>query len=954
MGFTMKSINQLFILVSIAMLSACGGGSDNEGGSDITPPTPPPPVVKKNVTAMDFRRSVTSPDVIGQPLTFNLSNYVTSTSGNKLSLSAIVPVGDLAACKVTSTDKQALAFLVTPNSSVSCDYRYTVTDGTEQTSGLASILFTSQSAKLMASEQGLELPDGGVLSDLSKSVAVGNTLSFNLQDELAPEFAPMTRPKFEASTVVVGSGTAHITEEGDFSYQGVEVGLTSVTYSVTDDNKLIFTGVINIDVSGDLNSAPITKDGSINRIVQIGDSLTLDILNFPGVGSLVTDKEGDKVQLVGVQVYGANVSLVNPMDVNNTQFTFSATKKAMFEVKYTVYDHEVDGVSTGVITIETGFVREGILEFSFNGFIKLFGDGALGAVGRNTLIKPFKNTLIPYMENNGLYATALKNIGFGNYRIDMSSEGGGEDKIILFSPENALQHTEVLIELPATSHVYYGLTYADRIQGFGGIVYEVTQAGKAIAHNQIYGTSNLCYSDFTQKFNALKLTNVESIESFGTFSAMVILKDETANYYGIDCKTKNIVVRDFSKTHRKAMAQCWSASPPGMAHGSFYCIKNSENQAISDAFWNQFSEYDDRPKNFYNTFVKFFNKNENIYVVKTTQVPTGIAALTDTGDLYVLFDGKDKNGDTYKMKKVATKVHDYQQAANYVTYMRGDVDEQEFGGYAQYHQETLPSGKKLNLTINFDKLDDDDREDVLFYENTANAIALVYKNKLKVLTNRGLKDYGGKDHYYNVIGDSANSYGTSTVTTGQGRSTFFARGNHGDHLKHWELISPLKEIDKSLGCDKPKHENVSYPYILSGCDFISFKMNGAILKPESSGVLVYPEERFADLDASGAVYPDLMDLDNDGFSTVQEEAECIAGPSKYQHGRIEYCSHPMLSDSDGDNVLDSLESLYQGNNKGNHYTRFSHIVGDYHKNEIGPYDGNKDINSNGQLDKYDN
>ncbi|WP_028768194.1 hypothetical protein [Shewanella fidelis] len=975
----MRFFAKLFLLLPLLVLAACGGGSEGEDGSVVPPP--PPPVVKSSITAMDFRQSVTIADDIVQPVTFNLSNYISSRNrldantdlmaASKLSLDKIEVLGNLAGCEITKLDQLALSFSVTPYHSLSCDYRYTVSDGAEQTSALASILFTNNSAKLIAEQQGLTLPAGGVLPEISKPLTQGEALSFNIQDELATEFLTMTNPRFETSTVVVGSGTANVSEDGDFNYQGIEIGLTSVTYSVVDDNKLVFTGVINIDVSGNRNTAPVTKDETYGRLVAVEDSLTLDILNFPGVGSLVNDREGDKVQLVGVQVYNANVSLVNPADVNNTQFTFSASEKGLYEVKYTVYDHEVDGVSSGFISIETGFVREGILEFSFNGFIKLFGDGALGAVGRNTLIKPFKETLLPYMENHGYYATALKNIGFGNYRIDMSSESGGEDKIVLFTALNALQPIETLIELPATSKVYYGLTYADRIMGYGGIVYEVTQYGDAIAHNQIYGTSNTCYGDFVEKFNGLNLSGVEKIESFGPFSAVVYLSNGTAKYYSIDCgSTGKFISSDWTRYIDK-VSQCWDAPDNGKTHGSFYCLNKDQTQ---QAFVRVVGPHEiDEKGNIFLKFANFF-KNTGKKIVKSTQVTKGIAALTQNGDLYVLFDGKDSNGESYKVKKVATRVNDYQQAANYVTYMhmvedddRAKVSDEnvtsskpkdsyylEFNGYAQYHQEALPNGQKVDMTIKFNKLSRSDRKKVKFYENTANAVALIINDRLKILTNKGLKEYGGRDHHYNIVGDSANSYGVRTETAGQGLSTFFARGNKNGAEEDWQLFSPLEELHSSLTCEKPKQGDVTYPYILTGCTYIDFKMNGAVIPLTGSGVSVYPQVRFANEDATGKVYPDLVDLDNDGLSTAYEVEACLAERTEYHSGDIEYCSQPILSDSDGDDVLDSFEYRYQATGKGNYQSRFSHIVGDYKNNQFGPYDGNKDIDSNDQLDKYSN
>jgi len=585
-------------------------------------------------------------------------------------------------------------------------------------------------------------------------------------------------------------------------------------------------------------------------------------------------------------------------------------------------------------------------------------------------MRPFKNDLIPYMHDNGLYATGLKNIGFGNYQINMSSENGGADKIILFTADNALQEgIENIITLPATSYVYYGVTYADRIEGYGGLVFEVTQAGDLNVYNQIYGTSNAFYQKLTDKINALNLNDVKKVESFGPLSAVVFFNDGTATYYAIDInKTGKLVIMDWTNRIGK-VSQCWEAPLHGKQTGSNYCIKTGQND--EDPFWYKASEYEpDYKKNIFLSFAKYL-KEEKVNVVKTTRTATGIAALTDKGDLYVLFDGKDSHGDTYQVKRVARRVMSYQQASNYVTYMymveddRADENNSssieardhyylEFNGYAQYHREQLPDGKALNMTLDFSKISHSNRKKVRFYENTANAVALLIDDELKILTHKGLKAYGGRDHHNNIIGDSGNSFGVYTATAGQGRSTFFARGNKTTHQDHWEFYSPLEELDSSLTCDKPKHGEVSYPYILTGCIYLDFKMNGAVIASPGSNITVYPAVRFANEDATGKVYPDLVDLDNDGLSTESEVNGCLADRTEYHAGDIEYCSQPILSDSDGDDVLDSFELLHQDTGKGNYQSRFSHIIGDYKKNEFGPYDGKKDIDSNGQDDKYDN
>ena len=966
-----------FKYISLAVFTAVLFGCESEGNSTpepITPPTPPP-IIDAQLSAMDFHTSVQFSQK-NQPLTFNISNYVAYSKANHIRLKNIEVLSDSQTCQISNINAEQQSFTIRPNKAGSCDYRYTISSKGEEKSAWASITFSAVQGVQTARNDHQQIPKDNLLPDINKATSVGETITFSVYDELSSELLAMNHPVFETSTMVAGSGLAFITEEGDFNYYAVDIGLTKVSYSVVDNNGLAFTGLINIDVSGDINTAPIANDATYDRTQGVGSELTLDIMNFPGFGPLVEDTEGDRIQLVSIQAFNAEVKLADANDVTNTSFTFRGDSKAIYTVNYTVYDHEVDGISSGTITIETDYIREGVLEFSFNGFIKLFGDGELGAAGRNTLMRPFKDDLIPYMQDNALYATVLKNIGFGNYKIDMSSENGGGDKIILFTADNALQEgIENIITLPASSQIYYGLTYADRILGYGGLVFEVTAAGDLNVFNQIYGTSNTSYKKLTDKINALNLTDVKKVESFGPLSVVVFFNDDTATYYSIYVPDGTLVVKDWTPKIGK-VSQCWDAPNGGQQVGTTYCIKYDQS---GDVFWLSESSLDhDKGNNFYIKFLKNL-KNKQVKIVKTTQVNQGIAALTDKGDLYVSFNGKDADGNTYAGgKRVARRVMSYQQASNYVTYMhmveddyRADKNNSssnesrdsyylEFNGYAQFHREKLPDsegGKTLVMTLDFRKISHSNRKKVKFYENTANAVALLIDDELKILTHKGLKKYGGRDHHNNIIGDSGNSFGVYTATAGQGRSTFFARGNKTAHQDHWELYSPLEELDSSLTCDnKPKHGEVSYPYILTGCTYLDFKMNGAVIASPDSNISVYPEVRFANEDASGNVYPDLVDLDKDGLSTESEIKECLANRTEYHAGDIEYCSQPILSDSDADDVLDSFEFLHQdkGAGKGNYHSRYSNIVGDYHDNTIAPVDGNKDIDNNGQLDKYDN
>lgn len=947
-----RLLKHLTVLVFIAMLLGCGSGSDSNS-LPIPPPDPTKPtvVLKNPVYAADFVKNV-SASKSGQMLTFNLSNFVGSSAHKNLTLQKMTRLTDSNLCVIQNQQAADLNFSIKPSQSGSCDYSYTVSDGINQASAFATISFSvpqispsnqtylnNDSTKQSQSRRSND--KAGQFSDISKNATLNSSIHFNIGDQISSELLALDNPLFISSTIVQGAGIANLDPFGNFSYHPTEIGLTVVSYAVVDELETVKTGRINIDVSGNSNNAPITSDETYARLVPVGETVTVDIMNFAGA-PLVADAEGDPIQLVSVQVMGAIVQLSDSNNVTNTSFEFSPLDNGQFVVNYTVYDHQLDGVSTGKITFNTGEVRQGQIEFSYNGFIKLFSDGALGAVGRTTLIKPFKNELIPFMQNNGLQATALDNIGFGNYRIDMRSADGNDQRIILFSAENALQATDTLIDLPATDRVYYGLTYNDRSLGYGGIIYIVNQANEAYAANQVYGTGNLCYADFTNKFNDLRLSDVESVESFGITSAVVHFTDGRSTYYGIDCVSKTIIKTDFSPFKDLAL-QCWNAG----THGSFYCLKNNTGSIYKQKPFYQFRSTKDTQRNFYLDFISEMNKDLET-VVKSSQTTTGIAALTRNGYLYAQFNGIRKNGERYQFKEVAHKVNDYQQGPNFISYMFGDKGYLKLAGYAQYHREQKDNGDWVDLTLNFGNISDTNKGKVLFYENTANAVmVLLEDHKLYSLTNAGFHQEEAT-HSTNIIGDAANAYGTRTATSGQGKSTYFSRGNSADSSKEWHFNSPLTRVDPEFQCHIDS-KDITYPYIISGCTYIDFKMNGAVVPQADSGVSVFPLNRFDD--KPGLI--DLVDLDNDGFSTQQESAECLRYPESYRANHIEYCSQPILSDSDGDSVGDNLEFLYKDTYNGNHYSPYSHIIGDYRNNHSDRIDAEKDINNNGIFDKYD-
>ncbi len=120
-----------------------------------------------------------------------------------------------------------IQFAISPKIAKTCSYRYTVTDGETFESAIGESLppLKRESAVREASST-TDLPL------VSKSTIVGNSLTFNLADELSSELSKMTNPMFSEAIVAYGTGVPIIDETGSVTYNAIEAGysLTYFTY----------------------------------------------------------------------------------------------------------------------------------------------------------------------------------------------------------------------------------------------------------------------------------------------------------------------------------------------------------------------------------------------------------------------------------------------------------------------------------------------------------------------------------------------------------------------------------------------------------------------------------------------------------------------------------------------------------------------------------------------------
>ncbi|EHK2924943.1 Ig-like domain-containing protein [Vibrio parahaemolyticus] len=379
----MKWMKLLFLLVTLA-LSGCGGGDDNAtsgSGVDTLPPVVVPPNPTGNLRAMSF--SLRLPLTQAETTSLDLSPYVEASQKQHLTLSRVVALSP--SCSVGAIDAQQLRVDIPTQQVGMCVYRYKVTDSDHhEASGLARLVTMPVTTSPYL---GL-LPVGNRLSDINQSVTLGDIVSMDLGSDpaIASDVSSMTHPLFSETTIISGSGTATLTEDGLFTFNAIAVGTTEVTYYVLDDKYTldnqddeIYVGRVMISVSGNTNTAPTADDGVYSTPLSYGSQIEIDVADFPDAsdGTLIHDNDAsllhkEPLQLVFVQADDVFVELSAPDDVTNTKFKVKAPLSPRSEgyhetqVRYVVYDHNEDGVAHGTITFAIGKKLESLTITPYN------------------------------------------------------------------------------------------------------------------------------------------------------------------------------------------------------------------------------------------------------------------------------------------------------------------------------------------------------------------------------------------------------------------------------------------------------------------------------------------------------------------------------------------------------------------------------------------------------------
>ncbi|MDF4681794.1 hypothetical protein P3518_21060 [Vibrio parahaemolyticus] len=914
----------------ILTLAGCGGDSapndNNSGGSDgggteVTPPTIPPS--SKSIRVMDFHLTFDTNTEI-DALNVNFSTFVSSMEGKHLSLTKVEPLTKDNQCQVLKIQSRLIQFAISPKIAKTCSYRYTVTDGETFESAIGRVTTTSKKRESAVREASSTTD----LPLVSKSTIVGNSLTFNLADELSSELSKMTNPMFSEAIVAYGTGVPIIDETGSVTYNAIEAGYSLTYFYILDDNNtsddksddVIYNGTLVIDISGIKNNPPnINTPEDYPKRLQTGSEAVIDVTPY------ISDLEGDDVQLVHVHAENIDVELTSPYDVNNLSFNAMSNKLGLYTVYYTVYDHEDNGFSSGQLNLTFVESRAGKVRLGFNSLLKVYEGGSIGGISSSSHFIDNVKKLSEYLTNNNVKATDIKSVGLDAFLINLSN---GESAI-LSSASNSDSY-KILPESFIYDWVY---SFQKLHLGWGLIGYTYNPSDSSItAINQIVGTSAACPKDYISKFNASEYkNNVESwyIVENGTRSTGLILKHKGE-------ETLTII--------KPCTAESFSIPAPTVNYERCMFIDDVNISCLTSdhKLKMPFEDSTTEAVDFIKNLIKL-----DITISKIQLVGSKIYVLDTDKRLHVFADNATyANDDDNKVGTLEIpNVINFVASSYYFDYW---LDDESFHGvgYNAIQEDGLSSGKMVDVSLDFNKIKDIKNNIQQVYRNSSTLLFITKDEKIYTFSHLGLIEETSINlsEVKSIVSDNTSmSSGANTAYTGQGRNVFIVNLN--SESDKWRVLAPLSSLIPTYDCPAPvlNLDDDESLLIKSPCIYWGFKFNGAITMSGEVDLYAFPEELFSDSD----FLTDLIDLDNDGMSNDVEISGCSLLDSTINN---EYpCSSYFLNDSDYDAVNDALEMLYSHSDS--FKSDFSHNK-DRHVLP-GTSDAYKDINSNGVSDKFD-
>lgn len=898
----------------LLVLAGCGGDStpsNNEtGGTEITPPSVIPS--SETIQAMDFHLTFDINTKVSS-INVNFSTFVSSTEGKSLSLTNVAPLTKDNQCQVLEIQSSLIQFTISPKTAKTCSYRYTVTDGETFENAIGRVTITSK--KRESTERGASLSTTD-LPLVSKSAVVGDSLTFSLASELSGELSKMTNPLFSEAIIANGTGIPTISETGDVIYKAISAGSAVVYFYILDDQNtiekgddIVYNGTLIINVSGNSNTPPSAQDVEIEEIIPASSEAILDLTDLSSFGSIIGDSDGDDVQLVVVHVENAFVSLLKPNDVNNTSFKFRAEKFGTYRINYVIYDHEDNGVSSGVITLHVGYSRGGKFIHLNSGIVKLFNDGHVGVYtlpARNRVFESLVQPLIGPKKVTDIKAVAQYIVqleledGKGILFVlsDYNSTIAAENNYYMMYDSNELLFPAVISSNKHLENVNVQryTFYFDRKTQKVGVFSPATSSGVI----SWYADAVAALPHFDDITNILMLNSADFVLNKKDGSSIVCLADSSDRKYNCEqSKINNI------KWFYRARNNNLIIDNTGTIYGTYSAINGKSATKI---------------------------KNSNMLT----------ALLLDNKQL-VLVNSLLGTINTYD------NVYDFFLGGDYLLYVE-NTSEKLVKGDSFEHNVSWKTGDSLhNLQIDMSTLNNSNLafNDIRQIRTAASSAIIIKRNQEALLLNHnGLRKIPG--NYIQAIsdievhwnaGDSSKIEYIKNPPFYAGVNQFLLRAEDQSYIG----ITGIEVPQLQEQCNKDNSFNMKtiitsdessyiFPFIGNNCAIYLFKDNSAILSRDSSVMSQTPK---GDFDDSIFSFP-IPDLDNDGISNSVEENTCQ---------KTLFSTTPCLSatqvDSDGDGVKDIFELTKNPNR----------LAAFRNYNNMGNYsDYFNDVNFNGVLD----
>lgn len=364
------------VLALSGALVGCGGEGDNTNDSSTLPDYQPNGSSGTLYYAQDVLRETNSVSTFYIDLAENME----ASDGSEVTLTSVSPLGNHKTCEPISVYRQG--FTIDANDAKVCDYQYQVGSGVARQSGaISGDGYAQATVRVAVGETTEQLPpiSDNTASNTAVSVDIKAALSlvsYNLDTSVYSLSETVNLVNGDATHSLAIANPA----ENTIDYTpgaGIFTGVERILYSYSDGTNVL-TGMLDIAVSTETNNAPIAYSAELTEIPdpETGELLesapwnqtvTLDI------GSLISDPDGDTLQLIDVYTFDAFVTIPEDSNgdgnlFNDTVFELTSSQPGNQDVTYVVTDNN-GGFATGVVSIPVENVYEPITIVSINSIV---------------------------------------------------------------------------------------------------------------------------------------------------------------------------------------------------------------------------------------------------------------------------------------------------------------------------------------------------------------------------------------------------------------------------------------------------------------------------------------------------------------------------------------------------------------------------------------------------------